>query len=326
MWIRRHLLVLLCLTFFGCYGFFGKRLLASSDGTIGTSIISSSWTKLPDMPCDREQHGFEACNGVLYVVGGHDINGNYPDFLSFDGRWNELGKPPIVVQSPVLKAVGNKLYLIGGYMPPKKYANVFVYDTALRQWTEKTPMLTAREDMGAAVIGNKIYVFGGVVQGHVLTNNLEVYNTVTDTWRNISNSQRPRALGDFACGWDGRMYFVSGTNTMNGYPYVLKPTQSLLSYDPLIDVWLELPEIPIGRCYGEVVAYDSKLYIVSGATSSIYNSIPNVQIYDIAENQWCKTEPLPYSARGISLAIMGSSIYASGGTGHADFYRYEVTK
>jgi N-acetylneuraminic acid mutarotase len=292
--------------------------LPTENMTTGGSV-DYPWKRLADMPQAREQHGFEQLNGILYVVGGmgssHEENTVYAYDVSTD-TWTTKAPVPVALQSPVLRAVNGKLYLIGGYDStiPLKYNTTYEYDPVANTWTRKANTPTAREDMASAVIDGKIYVFGGITNpGHKITPAVEVYDPATDAWETKNNMPNPRCLGDFGCAYNGKIYLVSGTDTMKGYKYRLYPSMRVDEYNPATDTWTQKANIPTGRCYKEVEELNGLLYVVSGATASVKNHTYSTEVYNVSNNSWSVGPNTPYSARGAGLAKYDGKIYFCGG-------------
>jgi len=278
------------------------------------------WQQLKDMPEPREQHGFEALSGQLYVVCGQSAPRTHESTVyAYDistNTWTTRAPAPIALQSPVLRAVNGKLYLIGGYDStiPLKYDMTFEYDPAADAWTQKANMPTAREDMASAVVDGKIYIFGGITNpGLEITAAVEVYDPVTDTWQIKSKMPNPRCLGDFGCAYNGKIYLVSGTDTMKGYGSTLFPRTRVDQYEPADNTWTRRADIPTASCYKEVEELNGRLYVISGATESINHHTPRMEVYDIADNTWTVGPDAPYAARAAGLAKYNGKIYFSGG-------------
>jgi len=285
-----------------------------------TAIAAGLWKKLADMPQPREQHGFEELNGLLYVVCGESAPRTHERTVyAYDvatNTWTTKAPAPIAMQSPILRAVNGKLYLIGGYDStiPLKYDATFEYDPTTDTWTQKASMPTAREDMASAVVDGKIYVFGGITNPrHNITAAVEVYDPFTDTWQIKSSMPNPRCLGDFGCAYNGKVYLVSSTDTMEGYPERLFPSTRVDVYDPANDTWSRKADIPTGRCYKEVEELNGRLYVISGATESIKKHTLRMEVYDISSNTWIVGPDAPYAARAAGLAKHDGKIYFSGG-------------
>jgi len=74
-------------------------------------------------------------------------------------------------------------------------------------WEELEPMPTARSEVGAAAIGQKIYVVGGYVEKVLPTDTVEVYNIDENIWYTVS--PLPAKLHHpAAASFDGKLYVV----------------------------------------------------------------------------------------------------------------------
>ena len=60
-----------------------------------------------------------------------------------------------------LPGVGYQIYVFGGEGPEATLDTVEVYDRHKDTWSTAQPMPTARHGLGAAVVGDTIYVIGG---------------------------------------------------------------------------------------------------------------------------------------------------------------------
>jgi len=292
-------------------------------------------TALTNIPEPKEQFGFEELNGVLYAVAGITTGDTHSKTTyAFDisaGTWSQKTDAPVSLQSPVLRAVNGKLYLIGGYRSDlgTYYDTVYEYDPDLDSWTAKTSMPVAREDHASAVINDKIYIFGGLKSPpHTLVPYVDIYDPALDTWGTRRAWAAPRALGDYACSYEynGKIYIVSSTADMSGYSADLKATTEVFEYDPETDIFTAKTNCPEAVCYKEVSNIDGVLYVVSGATDDTVTYSLYDQVYDISLDLWKKRPTSSYSARGISMAAYSGSIYICGGfdndSGQLDsFYR-----
>jgi len=321
-------------------GDLGKTLSAVIENLDLNESLSSSFpsaTRLEDIPEPKEQHGFEVLDGILYAVAGVTTGEVHSKTMyAFDpstGHWTQKTDAPIAVQSPNFRAVGSKLYLIGGYRSDlvQYYDTVYEYNPSTDSWTPKTSMPVTREDAGSAVIGDKIYIFGGITSPpHTLIPYVDIYDPSLDSWETRRAWASPRCLGDFACAYvyNGKIYIVSSTDDMSGYSSDLKATTNVYEYDPDLDTFTAKSSCAIAVCYKEVAEVDGILYMISGATLStvIYALID--QVYDVAKNSW-KSRPVSgYSARGIGCLSYNKNIYFCGGfdneTGYLD-YLYRLT-
>ena len=70
--------------------------------------------------------------------------------------------------------------------------SAYVYDPQADAWTQLASMGTARQDHASAVVGGKLYVFGGWgTSGHVST--AEVYDPASDSWAQVTSLTSARS-------------------------------------------------------------------------------------------------------------------------------------
>jgi N-acetylneuraminic acid mutarotase len=294
-------------------------------------LAEQSYVRLNNVTTGMNQHGFEACNGKLYAAGG-DSGKKFYEYSLTTHAWTAKADLPFAEanrQSAILRAVGTKLYFIGGYNAALHtyYDSVYEYDTAgADSWTEKTAMPTAREDMGSAVVDGLIYVFGGITSPEpTVTNVMEVYDPAQDTW-DETKADLPVAklLGDFGCACNGKIYAIGATNTMTGYPN-LTPVLTVYEYNPGTDQWATKTAMPTGasRCYKECESIGNYIYVVAGALAAYGTPTDVIYRYDTVGDSWTQLFNAPYSASGSALAVLSDKIYMCGGhLNHQELYRF----
>jgi len=109
-------------------------------------------------------------------------------------------------------AVGDKIYVIGGWDYSTILSKLEIYDTATNTWATGADMPTARFGLTSSAVGDKIYVIGGYGSGNVsYLNKLEIYDTATNTWATGADMPTERreltsnAVGD-------KIYVIGGNN------------------------------------------------------------------------------------------------------------------
>ena len=58
-------------------------------------------------------------------------------------------------------SLGGKIFVFGGEFGRKTQKQVESYDPVTDKWQRWTPMPTARHGLGAAIVGNSVYVIAG---------------------------------------------------------------------------------------------------------------------------------------------------------------------
>ncbi len=175
---------------------------------------------------------------------------------------------------------------LDGWRPKKK--------DAATKWTGYKAMPTPRVELGAAVVGDRLYAVGGY-NGSVL-GIVEQYNPWTNTWtRRKSMPTSRRDLVVTALG--GRVYALGGASYVN--PNNATYITANEAYDPTTDSWSTRAKIPLGppvnKIYGNRTmagaAAGGKLYLV--VYDSTLPSRGTTLAYDPAKDSWTKKAPPP---------------------------------
>jgi N-acetylneuraminic acid mutarotase len=145
----------------------GARDRIPVDETYSYDFRSGRWSRLANMHSRREHVGEAVLDGKLYVLGGRT-----PESLAattaerFDpatDRWERLA--PMPVPSGGLAAVeegGKVIALAGGNDDAGTVTGaVQEFDPVSGEWTRLPDLRTPRHGHGAAIIDDRIWVFGG---------------------------------------------------------------------------------------------------------------------------------------------------------------------
>ncbi len=134
--------------------------------------------------------------------------------------------PKIVIAHSVA-AVGDKAYLIGGYLPDEERMSgeVMTFDFQTEQWDTNScePLPPCRIHAGvysgaAPVVDGKIFLIGGAEgdpEGHWPSSKVDIYDTVTNTWQ--VGPALPLPLdGHLSVVLNNKIYVIGGINVF-GY-------------------------------------------------------------------------------------------------------------
>lgn len=142
------------------------------------------------------------------------------------------------------------------------------------------------------------------------------YNTISDVWDTIPSL--PDTLGKIAAAasWvDSIIYIIGGYHVYANHNEA--SSAKVHRFDPRTNTYLsdgaDIP-IPIDD-HVQTVWNDSLIYVITGWSNT--GNVPNVQIYDPANDTWYVGDPVPtsslYMAFGASGTIIGNTIYYHGG-------------
>ena len=167
---------------------------------------------------------------------------------------------------------------------------------------------------GSALIGNKIYVFGGAVAGGTLivNNSMFIYDAGTDTWTKPTTSGNFTARERFVTAYvNGKIYTIWGDTsyTTGGV------SNAFEVFDPATLTWSKVNAIGSAtprRSAGSVV-YNGKIYIIGGIDGA--NNYKSVDIFDPATNTWSNlvTTGTFTGRMGLSACLYNGKIYTFGG-------------
>jgi N-acetylneuraminic acid mutarotase len=107
--------------------------------------------------------------------------------------------------------VAGKLHVVGGRLDGSYARNLdahHVYDPATNSWTQGPPLPTARSGIAAAVLGTRLFVFGGEAPSGTF-GQVEVYDAATNRWTSHTPMPTPRH-GLTAIPFEGRIHVLSG--------------------------------------------------------------------------------------------------------------------
>lgn len=140
---------------------------------------TNTWQTRMTMPTSRNHAAAGVVNGKIYVIGGRlasafESTGSNTDVVEvYDpgtNAWGAAGlRMPTARSSMAFATFGNRILIAGGEIVDRHMfaaiRAVEAYDPATNQWMELPTMPSARQGVSAAVIGDRLYVIGGHVQG-----------------------------------------------------------------------------------------------------------------------------------------------------------------
>lgn len=225
-------------------------------------------------------------------------------------------------------------------------------------------MPTQRAEVGAAAVGDKIYVVGAY-SGATTAN--EAYDTTTDTWQSLTGLPRPlNHVG--AAGVQGKLYVIGGFSPESGNrpvdtTYVYDPatdqwgeratmptprgalvcvvvadviyaiagagvagdTGTLEAYDPSTDTWrADLSPMPTPREHLAGAELDGRIHVIGGRSPALGLTGTAHEVYDPASNSWTTAAALPTGRSGLGAAVLAGRIHVIGGEADHTFNENEA--
>jgi len=308
--------VALTLTLTAC----AAGLPASVGGTTPTAVpptprsglAGGTWSEGAPMGVPRSETAAAVVDGLIYVPGGFDDEGNSTNVLEvYDpsaDRWRRLAAMPQSRNHPMVTAYHGRVYVFGGAGAPRsapRTLTAWAYDPVANTWSSLAPMPETREAGAGVTLGDFLYVIGGVGD----TRDLLRYDPRANTWKRLAplHEQREHVAGVML---GGRLYAIGGRWGAGG------ELKTVELYDPSANTWTETTPMLEPRAGGAAVTVQGKIFVAGGEIvyESSAGKLKTVELYDPAAGIWQDATPMPVGLHGIPMASVGGKIYILGGS------------
>lgn len=199
------------------------------------------------------------------------------------------------------------------------------------RWISRGATPNARGEIGGAVLGNKIYILGGIGGSTGGYREAYAYSPAENSWQEVA--AMPVGLHHPNVGaFDGKLYVLGGCDhgplggsAPNGSPWI--GSRHSLVYDPGLNRWDRIKPIPHSTAAGGVAVVGGRLFVIGGVdTNGIV--LNRVQEFDPATDTWRERAPMPTAREHIGIAVLDSLIYVVAGrlrgTGGISVTNFEV--
>ena len=186
---------------------------------------TDTWVRKQDMSRRRASFGIGVVAGKIYAIGGTvDIQPEAPwrvDLVEvYDpatDTWAKRADMPTRRRAVKAAVIRDTLYAIGGSgWPPAGNGGPFlgtieVYEPRINRWTKRPDMPNPRTVFSTVVVGDKIYLIGGLRAGDRHPAPVEMYEPATERWRVISARSTVKSPFGIAA-VNGNIYVFGGTD------------------------------------------------------------------------------------------------------------------
>ena len=219
----------------------GRWEIAGSRPVATTLVFSTStmtWTVMPDMVTEREDHtGTVLSDGRFLVAGGENYAGDFLDSAEiFDPTiddWVSVSPMPVGHTAQEAVEVGGKVLFVGGIteliLPVD---DTYLFDPASGgSWTFEQPCGQARYGHVLARLGvDKVLMLGGY-QASNFAESVEMYDLIVNQWTTLGTPPTSIYAGRGTPGPDGGVLVTGGCSTYDDYNYCVGPMSTALFFD-----------------------------------------------------------------------------------------------
>ncbi|MCH9680863.1 MAG: kelch repeat-containing protein [Deltaproteobacteria bacterium] len=288
---------------------------SSSDDGLGPGP-EGEWVSLAPLAAGpRQEDAVVALGDEIYMLGGFAEGAALvPTVEAYDPRldsWRDIADLPVPMHHPQAAAVGGRLWVLG-FLTGFDFAadgRGYVYDPDTDTWADAPamPVGTERGAGGVAVVGDAIYVLGGLRQTQTVAD-AWVFDTASESWFPIADLPQPRDHM-VAGAIDGTVYVVGGRDGA-----IAGHSAALFIYDDVTDSWSEGPSMPTSRGGQAGAVMGGRLYVAGGEGNGDVSS----GVFDAWEVfepglGWTVLTPMPTPRHGTGAAAIGGVIFVPGG-------------
>ncbi len=238
-------------------------------------------------------------------------------FTTTLGAWTRRSNPGYVRDRHALISVPptGQVYALGGEtVGSSRNLPIESFNPVANTWTRHAYLRVGVSNIGAALLGNDIYVPGGY-DGTGASTWLQVYHPASDSVDVIYSDPLPAPrYGAGVAAVGNKFYVIGGSDGVSA-------THTVYEYDPTRPAtarWLRKTDIPTARVFLGAAAVDGLIYAAGGSPGAL-TDLATVEIYNPATDSWTAGPPLGTPRSGLALVGVnsgegcGAYVYAIGG-------------
>ncbi|MDB5011864.1 MAG: Kelch repeat type 1-containing protein [Daejeonella sp.] len=303
-------------------------LLVQASFTIGNVIAqpTSGWHILDvkGEPTKREDCGFVEVNGLFYLLGGRGIL-PIDVFNPANNLWLQKGLTPFEMHHFQAVTYKNEIYVVGGmtgkFPHEMPFDHIYIYNPKTDTWRKgaEIPKNRRRGSGGTVVFKNRIYIIGGIQDGHFdgTVNWMDTFDPATGKWEALKDA--PHSRDHFhAAVVNGKLYVAGGRKTSFKTKQVVDLTVPEVNvYDFKSREWKNLPatlNLPTERAGCTTVTYKSQFFVIGGESKTQEASHQNVEVFNVNKNVWILLPPLVTGRHDTQSLIYKNKLYIVAGS------------
>lgn len=176
-------------------------------------------------------------------------------------------------------------------------------------WSALEPSVLERTEVGAARVGDRIYVVGGFISSGGTTGRMARYDISDDAWKEVRSL--PIAVNHpGVTALKGQVYVYGGN-----LPQAMgreRKSDRLYRYDPRRDRWTRLADAPTERAAMGLVGIGDRLYAAGGYTETNFE-VRALEIYDVERDRWRRGPKMPTGRNHVGAAVLDGEMVVTGG-------------
>lgn len=296
------------------------------------------WEQLQSMKIAKG--GSQSCviDNMIYVFGGCDSSvatlNSAEVYNTVTDEWSDLASIPIDIYESNAEAINNKIYIVGAWRNIGTtwitIDSTFEYDPKGNSWGTKKEFPFSTGTNTSCVLNDKLYILGGLKDFADKDTSGQkqamFYDPAKDSWTILPSMLYSRGEGATASVYDDKVYVFGGLHAISEKPNRLSIVGKTEMYDPVLNKWIELANIPIPVVNHISVVHNNKIYLFGGdiGTFKTWQSFGSniIQEYDPSKDEWTIMEGMPFNLGNMTGQKVGNYVYIIGGYPSSRMFKY----
>ena len=283
-------------------------VVACSGEGAASSAGSSNWHPAPSLEVARSENLAVVLGDTIYTMGGlvsgpqgTGATDSVERYEKGSDGWESVISLPAARHHSMAVVVNGRIYHLGGMDGSgfNPVATSWVFDLG-GVWTEIADLPEPVGAGAAAVIGDIIYVVGGVARG----TGLFAYDPVADSWESLAEMTQPREHVA-AVSLDGKLWVLGGR-------WGEEMLNTVEVFDPVTGTWSSGPAMAEARSGFGATVVGETIVAAGGEVFSPTKALASTEI--LTKDAWLPGEPLPNPVHGVPLVTVGEVVYLIGGS------------
>ena len=271
-------------------------------------------------PEARHEAAYVQVGDKFILVGGRENGSNINIYDPATDTWTVGTAPGFSIHHFQAVAYDGLLYMVGsmtGNFPNETgLPNIWIYDPVNDEWMmgPSLPASRIRGSAGCVIYDDKIYLVGGIINGHVSgwVSWLDEYDPATNSWTALADA--PNMRDHFhAAVVDGKLYAAAGRRS--GSIGTWGDTELDVDvYDFETGTWSTLPnQIPTDRAGNTVAVLGNELLVIGGEKLN-GNANSETEALYIPDGTWRTLSPLNTGRHGTQAIVNNNNVYLASGS------------